>query len=406
MLKYLNILNLREKNFMVNNPSSFSLPSRALINFHGNEWTEEIKKGLSKDIIEEDLRQYENIRKLLVEIPNNISDTEISDRFSKLFRTIWNSPSETKEDSCRIISLFNIEHYKIGYPENKTELVQRNNYMKKIILCFLSILKYKLKAHEIMNKSTSELGTGDNVLQSYISSELSLLLDEFVKSHDRNHLYMVIYMIYKYLNIDPDNVKYPSLYRIAFEIHGVYESEMSNVIDKMFKDDINAINIIDKVSDNDRDGFSIFTKNKAKRIMEENYLKNKVSDKTIRGELCIGDDIFGDTSIDVNTLMIEISKLNQEAIKDYIGGDKSISYGISENEVGYLKLKEKLPVCKLLNKKGEFYTLSRYEDKPILLFKVNNIKKIFGLSFPIGDEGKRQLVCFELPENTYYKLEI
>lgn len=406
MLERFNSLTIREKNFILSNPQSFSLPTRVLINFNSNEWRKEIEQGLNKSVLNEDSKIRESLRGDIINIPNDVSNPEIADLFSRLLRKLWVAPCETKQDICDIISTFNVTHEKILIREPRLEAFERSKYMRSVVLCFLELLLYKLKAHEIMLKNNSSITTQDKVIEEYCNCQLRYLIEEFINSKDNYHTYMIIFMIYKYLGISTMENRYPSLSYIAYELHNIDQLSLVDVLRDMYNGTVNAMHIIDKIKFDNYSEFSSMIITDAKRAIEENYKKNKVSDKTINGELVIGDPVFSDSGIVVNSLLIEMEKLNVESIRNYIGADKIIDYSISEREVGYLKLKEELPICKLLTKKGKFYTLTRYGDTPYLLFKVFNNRRLFGLSFPADYEGERKLLSFDIPENLDYKLEI
>lgn len=406
MIEKLNLLSLEDKLFMINNPNSFSLPSRVIINYNTRQWMEDINNGLSTKVIEYEKEKCAEINEIITQVPTLIDDPDTVDMFSKLFRKIWIMPCESKQDICNIIALFNVYHEKFTKAKLSIAVDKYDKYIKKIIKAFLKILKFKLTAHEIANQSNSDIACGDELLNKYCNSEFKCLVDDFLNSTDLNHLVIVLYMIYAYLDLDVVGMGAPTFKPIVRDLHGYGIDEITASLISVDNGDVNAMEMIDNVDVMDTTKFTSFILKSCKRAIEENYRKNKVSDKGVHDELVIGDPVFLNSGITVNNLLVEIAKLNEDSIRNYIGGDKIISYNISEREIGYLKVREELPICKLLDKKGNFYTLTNYDNKSYLLFNVYNSDKLFGLSFPADYAGERKLISIEIPNNLDYKLEI
>jgi hypothetical protein len=59
-----------------------------------------------------------------------------------------------------------------------------------------------------------------------------------------------------------------------------------------------------------------------------------------------------------------------------------------------------------MTKEDGFYTLTRYEDKSYLLFKIMGDSKCYGISFPSEYGGGRKVVMFNMPTDYEYAMSM
>ena len=406
MIDNINRLSLSDKLYMIVNPSSFSLSNRSLINFYKNEWTEDIEKNMNPGVIELEYDEYENLKLRCNNVVEDSGNETVCKELNRFYKKVIFTHCESKENIKDLLCLFNIE---LDWLIRNIDLIPingRKDYFSKITVCFLDLLRYKVRAHEIVVNNNCDIAPGDEELRSFYDHYISHLITELITSDNDRYLALISYLLLTYLEVD-ESTKFPE---ILDSIVGAklrkYHSVIMDTLVTMLKGKVNPIAIIDSICVEPGDKMMDLMKREGKLCIEKNYKKDKVSDILRNGELCIGDSVFGDKPINLESLMREIYRLNTECIKDYVGENKVINFSISEREVGYLKMKEKLPVCKVLTKKDGFYTLTRYEDISYLLFKMYNDNKCYGISFPEGFKGERKVVIFDIPRELDYKLEI
>lgn len=409
MLRNVKNLAIEDKAFMVQNPAFFSLPTRATINFNMNEWENEVKSSMSSKLLKEEEDRKRKYMDAITTVAGKTNNEDTVLNFSRLYHTIWEAPCETKEDIKNILLLFNNQLTQFKSKKDVSIIsidISKDTYIKLQIKYFLKLLQFKLKAHEISTFYSGDIRPSGVSINDFTYTILRNLIDELVASKDENCSALVIYLILQYLHMDNKDFYSEIFTTMCKYISNLDPRRLSRIITKIDEGGCDSLKVIEQVDGMKCTPYSNIIQKEGKRIIGENFKKNKVSDIFRNGDLCIGDVVFDDNETSLENLITEITKLNTDVIKDYIGENKIINFRIDEKEVGYLKLKEKLPICKVLLKNGGFYTLTKYENMSYLLFKLYNDNKCYGISFPAEFKGSRKIVIFDVPEDRDYKLEI
>ena len=403
MIENIDRLSSSDKLFMIHNPKSFSLPTISTINFNREKWMEEIELKLHPDVINKVIIDHNIICDIssISYVTRGKVSSDIEDVVTKKIIEISDMACETKENINDIFSMF-------GYVLKVIDenfIQTPNQYKKDVVEYFLCrLFMHKLQAHEIYEKTITDIAPGDNLLREYCSHTLRWLIKEILSSNlSYDKASVILYQICKYLTLDEKSSNLKILVNLACIIHPYLEFEdLMNSTVTLLKERIDALTAINKISVDEVSEMSKLIISNAKRTIENNYEKNKVSSKLNNGGLCVGDNVFDDGVIIASKLLMELDMLSAENLKDYIGENKITSFGIPENDIGYLRLREKLPICKVLTKESGFYTLTRYENTSYLLFKIVGDSKCYGISFPSEFGGGRKVVVFDIPTNYEY----
>lgn len=388
MIENIEALKPKDKLFMIYNRSSFSYPTQTVIDMHREEWLRDIDAYITRDLKEQMATSSRNMYE------------SINERMMSFYKDIANLPSETKENISDLIMGFMTAFNKLMKDHSIQEYVKN-----EIDYFFGKVLLRKITAHEIMMQTS--FITKPNNEHQYIFSYACLrhLIEEFNHKYNIEYTAVVIYLITSYLKMENSKVFADFLVNIA-AIRFDYDRErLATLVSQMLSGDVTALKTIDTVTDvKNISNWSNDIVGMGKNILIGNYEKNKVCDRLNHGGLCIGDNCFPE-SMHLNELVIELDKLSIDTIKDYVSENQTISFGIDERTVGYLKVREGLPICKVLMPKTGFYTITKYQDVTYLLFTLYGDQKIYGISFPSGFQGVRKLVMFEIPKNLDYKLD-
>lgn len=405
MIENIDRLSPDDKLYMIDNMKSFSLPTISTINFNREKWLEEIELKLHPDATKKLRIQYNatcDISAISYVTRGKISNNYIEDIVTKLISEIVDMSCETKENIIDIISMFGhiIKIIKDNIPYEK-------EYTKDLIkYFFFRLLPFKLRAHEILVKTTTDNIPNDKILQEFYLKTLSWIIQEMsYNKSSYEKMSLLIYLICKYLDL---KIKSSQLKILVESMSILYNYEFEDLMNKtvlLLKESVDSLTIINSINDDEISLMSNTLITNGKRQIENNYEKNKVSSRINNGGLCVGDNVFDD-DINVSRLLIELDMLSEDRLKDYIGENRCTSFSIPENDIGYLKSEEKLPICKVLTKENGFYTLTRYENKSYLLFKTMGDSKCYGISFPSEFGGKRKVVVFDVPTNYEYVLSM
>ena len=399
MIRGLENLSKDDKLFMICNPNLFSLPTRSTISFKTSEWLKDGDKNNFETI-------YDNERNLKKSYSNLIMDLKSANYkdIESFIRRMIDEPFETKEDICDFLIYVNFVFEKIESEGTKKEdLKNISDYI------FSTLIPYKLQAYEIHKKMMSDVIPADKNLYAYTMNSLRLLFDLFVKSYTINVISFVVYMIVNELELE-NRVTNPlgvfikaKSYMNDYSINTI--CDLTEICNKLNKGGTDAISLLDEIDTEEEDcDFVDFIKKRAEVKIKESFKKDTIctdADKM----LAIGNNVL--PRLDPANLIVEIEQLQPDYIKSYIGDDTSITYEIPERMIGYLEVRENVPICKVMYDGGKFYTLIRYHGESYLLFlKEGNNSVCFGLSFPANSDGERYLVSFSIPDELDYKLEI
>ena len=401
-------LTYEEKLYMILNKHSFNIPSISIISSESEKWIDEIKTHVSPDVIEEYKKTSTSIylRKRYSTINKEQANEEIINIIDSNLYNISIMPSETKENITDIFFIISSLLMKLSERERALSI---DLSLDKRLICeylFTTLLPWKVRAHEITVKSNSSISDKDNQLNDYYTKTLRCLFKELVlHGSNINYCTVIIYQIINYLNPEDKDRFRDRLTFIVSVFLSINKEQIDESIAKINNNDENTLQFINQCEIQDKENNSCLTDiiSNVRKSIEENYSKDRISDRVSGRGLAIGDDVFDNGSITLSSLIRELDELNEDRLKDYIGENKSISYSIPENDIGYLKTREKVPVCKVITKDDTIYSITRYNDSSYLLFKiVGDDNKCYGISFPSGYGGERHIAIFELPNNYQY----
>lgn len=392
-----------DKLFMIYNTNCFSLPTSSTIQFYEEAWKNDIDTFISPDKIINHINKRDNTigYNKLVSVSLYKLNKEVSNDILNKLKKIVNLPCETKENIQDII-------YMIGIIEkiiDNNHIFHEDTYKQSLIkYIFTELLPWKLQAHEIILKLNTDIIPKDETLKEFYYKNLRFIINEIMEEHPSyNKMSILLYQLLSYLNInDKSNSLFGILINIIKVLFNYNPKILSDSVVSLLDGNMDILSAIDNISDNNSDIFKNIISN-TKRQLEENYEKNKISTSFNDKVLCIGDQVFDNGEISLSRLMVELDMLSEESLKDYIGEIKSTTFNIPENDIGYLKLKENIPVCKVMTPKS-FYTIIRYDNKSYLLFKILGDNKCYGISFPSVFGGERKVVVFEIPKEYEYQM--
>lgn len=402
MIENIDRLSYEDKLFMIHNPKCFSLPTASTIGFKRDTWMEEIEVRLHPDVINNMIKDCNNVCGLstVSYVTRGKMPDYIENSVTNKMMQIVDMPCETKENITDILSM-------VGYILNviNDSLRDYKEYKLGVVKYFLErLLMWKLQAHEIYVKTNTDVIPNDTLLKDYYLKTLRYLILELT-SHRSTYekASVVLYQICKYLNMDSKSSQLKILADMISTVHPYLEyEELMGATALLLNETIDSLAAINNITDENATNISTMLISNTKRSIEDNYEKNKVSAKLNNGGLCVGDNVFDDGVIMASKLLMELEMLSEDRLKDYIGENKIPSFIIPENDIGYIRLKEKLPICKVMTKESGFYTLTRYEEKTYLLFKISGDPNCYGISFPSDFGGRRKVVVFDIPTNYEY----
>ena len=405
MIEFIDKLTRDEKLFMIHNKNCFSLPTVSSINFNEDKWKKDIEINIHPDIIKRMIDDTNSINSIqtIARVGRYPGDGLTETQIRSVLKTLINMPTETIENVKDTLSVFGTI-FKIINESGRTSI--SDMYVKGIVKYFFSVLlPWKLRAHEIWVNTCNDCIPNDDYLKEFYRKTVRLVLQEMTEGKSSyGKMAIHIYQLCKYLNIDNESHLKHVLVLSMNKLHGYDYSELNSLVRSLLKETVDSLNIIDSLSDTINTKMSEVIVSDARRTIETNYQKNIISDKIRNDGVCIGDNVFDNGVISLSKLLMELDMLSEDRLKDYIGENKMTSFSIPENDIGYLKLREQLPICKVMTKDSNFYTLTRYEDKSYLLFKISGDSKCYGISFPSIYGGGRQVVVFDIPTNYEYMM--
>ena len=387
MLNHISRLNYLEKLYLIESKCNFSLSTRVQIEFNEKIWMDEIKTYIHPDKIDKS-KEYINDIFNCKSIKSEIN----SDDFRNIRKFITSSPiefdiSDRDEGSGYIKSYLDC----VELFQKCANLIGNVNSKKNIVNFIIKeIIPWKLNGYKIISKCNTENAPNDKLLLDNILNEPKRLFCSIVEASDGSvkFLSVLIYLFLQSTNMQEYPLCIPKLLNNANLISDKKSKEIVDTISTIDKENISEhiAEIIDSgkvsnlsVSDN----------------LIENYDKNNMSTEVDSFGLIIGDSIFDD---ELN-LFIEIDKLMDD-IDNYV--DSSVDLQLDEDQIGYLRVRERVPMCKLLKRDGKFITLIKYEDNPFMMYKTHH--NLMGISFPSKEDGTRKIIKFEVPTKLKYSI--
>lgn len=401
-----------DKLMMIMRKTSFSYPTRATIDFYKSIWLDEIKTKIGeKEILQEENETVTCWDKIYMNCKCDQLPAYITSMSTRFFQDIYQMPCETKENIADLICVFGSYLEKLEF-DNNIKTINPEYTINMINTFFNLALRHKLSAHIIMNKNSTDIMVEDPNRATFFYEQFTILIDELLSFTCNEYSSLIIYMMVRYLGSENNKKLINALVESKCIMFYIKAEPIFTFLDELIKGDTTALQIIDRVGDGSIDNSHIHTNfwgsfviDHAKRCLEENYEKNKVCNVINHGGIAIGDNVFDD-DVTLNELVIELNKLSIDYIKDYIGQNRIVSFKIEPKYIGYIKVREKLDICKVLMPKSGFYTIIRHNDITYLLFTLYGDNNLYGISFPSGFKGVRKLITFEIPANLDYKLEI
>ena len=401
MIKNIELLSLQDKLFMIKNRNCFSNSTKSSINFNSENWNSQINSSLDTNTINKIENMSDSVKSVMFSSMRNFSKPEAVKKFvDELCKDVI---METPE---------NIVDFMIYCKNNIRNLQKKCNLdpdqVGKIYeALYISYIPWKIMANVIYNKTQREIQSSDKGLMNYLNNINKILFSEIGTTRESYASALVIKDLMDNLNI---TMKDKSCVEFLLDGKKYYNHEDSssikNILEKLLDSKVSALNIIDRVSSSDLGEFGDKLLQFSKRKIEENYIKSKISKEVNNEILCIGDDVFPDHEpMNIGDLLIELDKLDDDEIKNYIGSDKNIIYTIDENDNGYIKKGLKAPMCKVLRKERGMNTLAKINNTSFLIFKVYGEDVVYGISFPPSNGGIRKLITIDVPKGANFLMK-
>ena len=393
MIKHPEFLSVKDKLFMLTNKKCFTNSTRTAINFNSEEWMSMIENTVPPETIAAMEKLPNHTKSRLLTIMPNVSKPEMVEKFVD---SLCNDV--VLETSEGIRNFLSFAHTNIVNISKKCKLNpdQISNMYGALITVYIP---WKITANSIMKKASTEISASDKKLSDYLTNINKILFQELGVVKEPVASAVLIHYLMDNLDID---IKNNQCIDFFLDCKKYYNNESSSsihsILKKLADGKVDALNVIDRVSTVELGNYGDKLLEFSKRKMEENFIKNKICKEVNNESLCIGDDVFPDHEpINVGNLLIELDKLSDEEIKNYIGEDKTVIYTLDENDIGYIKNSLKAPLCKVLRKGERFNTLAKIHDISVLLFKVYGDNTIYGISFPPSNGGIRKLIQVTVP---------
>lgn len=396
MIKNTNILTLKDKLYMLNNETCFSMSTRSSIGYHKSDWESEVNINIPSSTIEEAQSAKTRVKSSMVGNASGI-DTSFINRLMNEINL------ETNESIVDFIL----------YCKNTFKTwKKRNGFKSEILESAYNILynfyvPYKITANYIYKKTQADIVSNDTGLNEYLFSMNKLLFKEVGMTKPREASALTIYLLMKNLGLTEKDTGVLEFFIMGKKYYNKEDAAaVEKIVNRLFTGKDDALNVLDRITNDDLGSYGDNMLAFAKRGMENNYIKSKISEEVNNGSLCIGEDIFPDHEpMRLDNLLIELDKLNEEEIQDYIGKEKMITFLLEPSEIAYLRHDSKLPICKVLRKKDGFYTLTKVDNVSYLLFKTHGYNSVFGISFPPSIGGRRKLLKIKVPNNFNYEIK-
>lgn len=397
MIENFNNLSKNDLLYILCNSSNFSNATQRIIRDNNDEL---VARTELYTPVQEVSYPKDEVNRVLSLLDNDTGCKCMKEFFQSVRYTL---PSESSQEVYDMIALFLISLEKMVTIDRGHNLFNQAHMSAKLF--FKTILPFKLNAHYISIKSRANIIPADGVLLEYFIKGIGILIDDFIESNMNNYTAVTLIMITDYFS-KYTNDKFVSRMLLAKYVYNNNEYRFSSVsIDKVkeiMSGKSNIIDIIDNIHGIDNRYLDI-VKNNAKRIVEKNYTKSNVSDVLESGSIFAGDNIFSEdlSLLDVDR---EITVLTEGRINDYLDTDK-IYYSFNESDLGYLKKREELGLCKVVRKNFNQYLLTEKDGDYFLLYGKGD-NKVYGISlFEDCDNGRKQLEI-DIPKNREYRLTI
>ena len=359
-------LNEYDINFILNNTNSLSLPTKTRL------------------IMIKDKLNISDEYKPLKEKSDIIISKAIT--YNSKLIDIINKPSETLDDIVDIINSFKSIYKPI--PKLMYKFTPRQYYTELFKLFYFYILKDKIRVYTILQKIID-----NESINMVIFNTLTDIYDLFLTPLPITPSAISTGLFYKSLNTDNIEILQFLVYS-ASVMFGHDESVMMGIINKynesgLLQFDINDdIKYTSKVTDIEPDS-----------ITDNREIYNSIDDVNI-----IGDNIFEDRPQFIYDLRNELVKLNIDSIKNYIGYQDNISYKIDEQSLAQLIKNDDYKITKVSIKDMGIFTIVKYNNDLYLLFELPD-NTIQGISFPVGEGGRRKIIVLERDDNVFYSLK-
>lgn len=420
-------LSVEDKLFMICNQSCFSMPTISKINFYKQKWLETI----GDEKFQEAYREYLNIQnKLFLDfksICDEIKDEGLHHSLMEINKYLCgkNMPMESDEDVRRFITYIFSEYVSIKPKMSTANIDDTAQVIRKAFSFFLcKVFNWKIRAYEIISKANDDVRPEDDHFYEFIVKNIRICMNELLENTHKSSAYvaLLIYLLQEKLGF----IKTDTDLNIFLELTGVlsnvsifniskYQDEIVKNYHDLVKGNATALDLINTLKDYQISSFTDDIIKRGKSVLTRSYENKKTCNQINMNGLYIGDDIIENGSkISLRDLLYNIDLLVN--YPDHIGSyldnanikrdTDEIFFSITENNVGYLKYSEKLPVAKVCTKDGTMYTIISKDGIMYLLFTLPNDGNVYGISFPAGNQDERKLVIFEIPEKVEYRMEM
>lgn len=360
-------LNEYDINFIMNNTNSLSLPTKTRL------------------IMIKDKLPISDEYKPLKEKSDAIISKAIT--YNTKLIDIINKPSETLDDIVDIINSFKLIYKPI--PKLMYKFTPDEYYTNLFKLFYSHILRDKIHVYSILQK----LRDGESI-NTMVFSMLIDIYDLFLTPTPITVSAISTGLFYKSLNTDNIEILQFLVYS-ASVMFGYDERVMMNIIEKYNESGLLQFDIGDD---------DIKYTSKAMDIEPDSITDNKEIYNSIDDVNIIGDNIFDDRPQFIYDLRNELVKLNIDSIKNYIGYQDNISYKIDEQSLAQLIKNDDYKITKVSIKDMGIFTIVKYNNDLYLLFELPD-NTIQGISFPVGEGGRRKIIVLEKDDNVFYSLK-
>ena len=359
-------LNDYDINFILNNTNSLSLPTKTRL------------------IMIKDKLNLSDEYKPLKEKSDAIITKAIT--YNSKLIDIINKPAETLEDIVDIINSFRLIYNFI--PKLMYKFTPDEYYTNLFKLFYSYILRDKIHVYSILQKLRD-----DESINNMVFSMLIDIYDLFLNPTPIVVSAISTGLFYKSLNTDNIEILQFLVYS-ASVMFGYDERVMLDIITKYSESGLLQFDI-----DKDIKYTSKIIDMEPDSITNNREIYNSIDDVNV-----IGDNIFDDRPQFIYDLRNELVKLNIDSIKNYIGYQDNISYKIDEQSLAQLSKNDDYKITKVNIKDMGIFTIVKYNNDLYLLFELPD-NTIQGISFPVGEGGRRKIIVLEKDDNVFYSLK-
>lgn len=394
------------------NPNCFSPSTNVSIAFYKSEWDSDINISIPTD----EICKETNYRKEILDdmilsskadelyIPMELQ-LQMKDFYNKIYSD--SCPTETSENIKEFIMYINNFFYTVVKKYGSHTSVM--GYVKKQLnLIYGKFFSWAIQAHEIYIKTTMDCRPADEDMWYFTLKSLRYSMERLLDTDNSRIASVLIFNIAKEVDLQINETDLYSLLLVVSLNNQLStnfaQNNILNYCKNLNSGNIDALKMIDEISGVEDGGFKSQVIDWTKRRITENYRKDKINVEKNSSVLCVGDNILPD-DMSIYQLIIELDKLSEDMIKDYIGNNQTINFSILDNKIGYMRY-NKVPMCKFMYRNNQTRLLVSIDETCFLIFTLYGSNDIFGISISSGRGGERKLVRIKPANEKEYELSI